>query len=68
VELAEVEGVFCEPASAAGLAAVRRAGVEAGSVVVCILTGHGLKDTASVAESDVHAVEPTVAAILAALP
>jgi threonine synthase len=68
VELAEVEGVFCEPASAAGFAAVRRAGVEAGSVVVCILTGHGLKDTASVAESDVHAVEPTVAAILAALP
>lgn len=68
VELAEVEGVFCEPASAAGLAAVRRAGVAAGSVVVCILTGHGLKDTASVEESDIQAVEPTVAAILAALP
>lgn len=68
VELAEVEGVFCEPASAAGLAAVRRAGVAAGSVVVCILTGHGLKDTASVEGSDVQAIEPTVAAILAALP
>jgi threonine synthase len=42
------EGVFCEPASAAsvaGLGALARAGrVTKGSVVVCILTGHGLKD------------------------
>jgi threonine synthase len=44
-ELAEVEGVFCEPSSAAGLVAVRR-GTVAGRVVVT-LTGHGLKDVAS---------------------
>jgi threonine synthase len=42
------EGVFAEPASAAGVAGLlqaRAAGqVPAGSVVVCTLTGHGLKD------------------------
>jgi threonine synthase len=40
--------VFGEPASAAGVAgllAARAAGqVEAGSTVVCTITGHGLKD------------------------
>jgi threonine synthase len=40
--VAREEGVFCEPASAAGVAAVGAAGVQ-GSVV-CVLTGHGLKD------------------------
>jgi len=40
--VAREEGVFCEPASAAGVAAVAAAGA-AGSVV-CVLTGHGLKD------------------------
>ena len=67
LELARAEGVFCEPASAAGLAAVRRAVIEPGAVVVCILTGHGLKDTQAVEEADEQAVEPTVAAILEAL-
>ena len=42
------EGIFCEPASAAGVAGVRRLAREgrigAGEVVVCVLTGHGLKD------------------------
>ena len=46
--LAQEEGVFCEPASAASvaalLAAVRDGLVEEGSRVVCVLTGHGLKD------------------------
>jgi threonine synthase len=42
--LALEEGVFCEPASAASVAAVARAGLEAGSRVVCVITGHGLKD------------------------
>jgi threonine synthase len=67
LELAQAEGVFCEPASAAGLAAVRRAAVEPGSVVVCILTGHGLKDTDAVEQTEAPAVQPTVAAILKAL-
>lgn len=46
--LAAGEGVFCEPASAAGVAGLLKlAGqgrVPAGAVVVCVLTGHGLKD------------------------
>jgi threonine synthase len=42
--LAREEGVFCEPASAAGVAAVEAAAVQPGSCVVCIVTGHGLKD------------------------
>jgi threonine synthase len=42
-ELAHTEGLFCEPASAAGLAALRVGAVRAERVVVTI-TGHGLKD------------------------
>jgi threonine synthase len=43
-ELARAEGVFCEPASAAGLAALSDVELERGSRVVCVVTGHGLKD------------------------
>jgi threonine synthase len=43
-ELARSEGVFCEPASASGLAALASCGVEPGARVVCVVTGHGLKD------------------------
>jgi threonine synthase len=42
--LGREEGVFCEPASAAGVAALAAAGLEPGSRVVCVITGHGLKD------------------------
>jgi len=42
--LAQEESVFCEPASAAGVAGLLKVGVPAGSTVVCILTGNGLKD------------------------
>jgi threonine synthase len=54
--LAGTEGVFCEPASAACVAGVAKlarqgyfareiaAGLPEGACVVCILTGHGLKD------------------------
>jgi threonine synthase len=42
--LAEREGVFCEPASAASVAGAVKAGIPVGSTVVCVLTGHGLKD------------------------
>jgi threonine synthase len=41
--LALEEGVFCEPASAAGLAALL-ADPPRGAQVVCVITGHGLKD------------------------
>jgi threonine synthase len=42
--LASEESVFCEPASAASVAGLLSVGVPAGSTVVCVLTGHGLKD------------------------
>ena len=42
--LAANESVFCEPASAASVAGLLSVGVPEGSTVVCILTGHGLKD------------------------
>ena len=46
--IVQLEGVFCEPASAAGVAGIRRlaaAGrIGENEVVVCVLTGHGLKD------------------------
>ncbi|MBA2294345.1 MAG: threonine synthase [Actinobacteria bacterium] len=48
-ELAALEGLFCEPSSAAGLAALRRGEVDGDRVVVTV-TGHGLKDPV-VAES-----------------
>ncbi len=46
--LAETEGIFCEPASAVSIAgllkAFERGVIGDGSVIVCTLTGHGLKD------------------------
>jgi threonine synthase len=46
--VARTEGVMCEPASAASIAGVKKARadgrVPAGARVVCVLTGHGLKD------------------------
>lgn len=50
--LASSEGVFCEPASAAGVAGViaeaKAGNIKPGSKVVCTLTGNGLKDTSVV--------------------
>lgn len=46
--LAATEGVFCEPASAASVAGLLKqcaaGAIRAGVTVVCVLTGHGLKD------------------------
>lgn len=46
--LAEKEGIFCEPASAASVAGLLKASkkglLEKDATVVCVLTGHGLKD------------------------
>jgi threonine synthase len=42
--LASREGVFCEPASAASVAGLLKHGAPGASRVVCVLTGHGLKD------------------------
>ncbi len=47
-QLAELEGVFCEPASAASVAGLarwlQRERPPADARIVCVLTGHGLKD------------------------
>jgi threonine synthase len=48
--LSTLEGVFCEPSSAAGVAGLRQqVGIghlqPAGKTIVCVLTGHGLKDS-----------------------
>ena len=42
--LAASEGVFCEPASAASVAGLLAYGPGDSELVVCVLTGHGLKD------------------------
>jgi threonine synthase len=66
--LAREEGAFCEPASAAGAAALRL-GAEStqGALAVAILTGHGLKDTSAVDEPPADTVAPTLEAVLEAI-
>jgi threonine synthase len=41
--LGREEGLFCEPASAAGIAGLEQT-ARSGERVVCVVTGHGLKD------------------------
>lgn len=43
-DLARLEGVFCEPSSAAGVAALAKERPGPGTRAVCVITGHGLKD------------------------
>jgi threonine synthase len=79
--LASKEGIFVEPASAAGIAGLLRfvsQGVAAesplheipdDSVIVCTLTGHGLKDVPSIMDGSLQpiAAPPEKNAILALL-
>jgi threonine synthase len=44
--LGRTEGLFCEPASAAGIAGLEQGSARPGERVVCVVTGHGLKDPA----------------------
>lgn len=68
---ARTEGIFCEPSSAAGLAALAK-GMREGWLdvrdqrVVCVLTGHGLKDpdTAIRGSATPVTIEPSVDALL----
>jgi threonine synthase len=46
-DLARSEGLFCEPSSAAGLAALAHVRPASGETVVVVITGHGLKDPAT---------------------
>jgi threonine synthase len=66
--LAQEEGIFAEPASAAGIAALLREPPHAGARVVCIVTGHGLKDPDAVARlaGEAISVDPDVDSIGAA--
>ena len=61
------EGVFCEPASAASVAGLLKYGAE--GRVVCVLTGHGLKDpdTALGRAAPVIPCGPTIEAVEAAV-
>ncbi|MBD0283022.1 MAG: threonine synthase [Thermoleophilaceae bacterium] len=61
------EGVFCEPASAAAVAGLLKYGAE--GRVVCVLTGHGLKDpqTAMNRASSVLPCEPDLDSVEAAV-
>ncbi len=71
--LARREGIFVEPASAASVAGALRLAQEGtfdkGDTVVCVCTGHGLKDpeAAMAAQPPQKAVEATVDAIVAAV-
>src|SRR5262245_40487815 len=47
-DLRTLEGVFSEPASAAGIAGLAHLTAASSGRVVCIVTGHGLKDPAAV--------------------
>jgi len=73
--LAREEGIFCEPASAACVAGLLKAAAgdrqsEIGDrTVVCVITGHGLKDpeTALGIETEVREVAATLEAVEAAM-
>ena len=71
--IVQLEGVFCEPASAAGVAGVRRLAAErrigTEETVVCVLTGHGLKDPDAVQaeEGSLTPISPEIGAIRAAM-
>ncbi|HUR16453.1 MAG TPA: threonine synthase [Candidatus Limnocylindrales bacterium] len=65
-DLARTEGIFCEPASAAGVAGIRKmaaAGrIDPGATIVCVLTGHGLKDPDTAARSGAPVLEAQASA------
>jgi threonine synthase len=63
--LAAHEGVFCEPASAASVAGLLAHGADGAERVVCVLTGHGLKDpqTALAHAGAVVPCEPEIDAV-----
>lgn len=63
--LASREGVFCEPASAASVAGLLKHGAGGAARVVCVLTGHGLKDPQTALEQSGSVVpcEPELDAV-----
>jgi threonine synthase len=71
--LAREQGIFCEPASAASVAGVTRMAatgqIDPQALVVCVLTGHGLKDptTAERQASSVIEADASLGAVANAL-
>lgn len=63
--LAAREGVFCEPASASGVAGLLKYGSDDAQRIVCVLTGHGLKDpqTALLQAGSVIPCPPDIGAV-----
>jgi threonine synthase len=63
--LARTEGLFVEPASAVPLAWLRKQRLANASSVVCVTTGHGLKDPDALAKAPVvmQSVRPTLDAL-----
>jgi threonine synthase len=63
--LARTEGLFVEPASAAPIAYLRKRKLEGVQTVVCVTTGHGLKDPDALSKAPVRMVQvkPTLDAI-----
>jgi threonine synthase len=72
-DVARLEGLFCEPASAAGIAGLRKMAaadrLDPDATVVAVLTGHGLKDphTAERQVSGVLDAAPTLGSVAVAL-
>ncbi|MCW3049440.1 MAG: threonine synthase [Solirubrobacterales bacterium] len=63
--LAAREGIFCEPASAASVAGLLKHGADGARRIVCVLTGHGLKDPQTALEQSGSVVpcEPELGAV-----
>ncbi|HEY3662212.1 MAG TPA: pyridoxal-phosphate dependent enzyme, partial [Chthoniobacterales bacterium] len=77
--LASAEGIFVEPASAAPIAGLLRAadgnsearftaaGIPDGCLIVCTVTGHGLKDPEVISSDATAAVAPNESDVLRAI-
>jgi threonine synthase len=72
-DLARLEGIFCEPSSAASAAGIRKAAqagrIDSQATVVCVLTGTGLKDptTAEAHAGPLITADATVGSVAVAL-
>ena len=72
-DLARLEGIFCEPARAAAIALLRKlvadGAIDPSGTIVCVLTGHGLKDpaTATAQAAPTLAAAADTEAVMAAL-
>ena len=69
--VSRLEGIFCEPSSAAGLAGIAQGVREGwadleGKRIVCVLTGHGLKDPDTAIKGTLapRTIEPDIDALL----